>query len=152
MSNELKLTAELVPKTSWYNNMRKVMSQSAWNKLRKATYAEYGGRCGVCEAEGRLNCHELWEYNDESHVQRLTGFVALCGLCHFVKHLGFAGILASEGKLNYDEVVAHFMRVNNCDRKAFDLHSRRVFDQWQERSRHEWTIDLGEFEQFVNQV
>jgi hypothetical protein len=38
---------------------------------------------------GRVNleCHEEWDYDDETHVQKLTGLIALCGRCHRVKHL-----------------------------------------------------------------
>jgi len=115
-SDKLKLTIELVPSTSWYDNLRKYTSKEDWDKIRKRTYAEYGNRCGICEAEGRLNCHEIWEYDDKKHIQRLVGFIALCDMCHHVKHIGLAGILASEGKLDYEKVVEHFMKVNNCDR------------------------------------
>jgi hypothetical protein len=140
---ELKLTIELVPSTSWYNNVRSAVPRSTWNKLRKKTYADYGCKCGVCGAEGRLNCHEIWEYDDERYVQRLSGFIALCDMCHHVKHLGRAGILAAEGKLDYEKVVEHYMRVNGCDRQAFEEHRATAFRQWRERSRVEWAVDLS---------
>lgn len=31
----------------------------------------------------RLECHEVWEYDDDAYVQRLS---ALCSRCHLVKH------------------------------------------------------------------
>ncbi len=88
MGQELKLEAELVPSTSWFNNMRKVVPKAEWDRIRKRTYAEYRHRCGICSYEGRLNCHEIWHYDDHNYVQKLEGFIALCGLCHHVKHLG----------------------------------------------------------------
>jgi predicted restriction endonuclease len=45
------------------------MGRKEWDKLRKEVYAEYGHRCGICGAQGRLNCHERWSYDDETHVQ-----------------------------------------------------------------------------------
>jgi len=149
MMKELKLTIELVPSTSWYNNLRSVLPKSVWDKIRKKTYAKYGYRCGICGAKGRLNCHEIWEYDDQNHVQKLVGFIALCDLCHHVKHIGLASILASEGKLDYERVVEHFMKVNGCDRKTFERHRREAFDQWRERSRYDWNVDLGEYESLV---
>jgi hypothetical protein len=142
---ELRLTIELVPETSWYSNMRKVLPQRDWDKIRKKAYADAGHRCGVCGASGRLECHERWAYDDNKHVQKLMGFIALCSLCHHVKHIGLAGILAKEGKLDYEEVVSHFMRVNECDRKTFDAYRAQAFEVWRKRSSVEWTIDFGEY-------
>jgi hypothetical protein len=147
----LKLTIELVPGTSWYKSLNKLLPRSEWDRVRRRAYAQYGHRCGICGAEGRLNCHELWEYNDATHVQRLSGFIALCDLCHFVKHLGFAGILAAEGKLDIESIVRHFMNVNQCDREAYEKHREQAFRQWAARSRHKWSIDFGMCAGFMEQ-
>lgn len=147
---QLKLTIELVPSTSWYNNLRKVIPKGEWNKIRKQVDAEYGHKCGVCGTDsGKLNCHEIWEYDDHNHEQRLKGFIPLCDLCHHVKHIGRAGILASEGKLDYEKIVQHFMKVNGCDREIFEKHKEQAFAQWRERSRYEWKVDLGAYKDLV---
>lgn len=148
MNRELKLTAELVPKTSWYNNMRKIVPPPEWDKIRRKTYAEYGHRCGICGSGGRLNCHEIWCYDDHQHTQKLEGFVALCDLCHHVKHIGFAGVLAARGKLDYESVVEHFMSVNECERKTFEEHRKGAFYQWSQKSQHQWEVSFGEYERF----
>jgi len=149
MAEKLKLIIELVPKTSWYDNMRKVLPKSEWDKLRRKTSAEYRHRCGICEAEGRLNCHEIWWYDDNNYKQKLLGFIALCDLCHHVKHVGLAGILAIKGQLDIEKVVEHFMRVNECGRSTFEEHKKEAFIQWTERSKHNWSIDLGEYARLV---
>jgi len=146
-SNKLKLTIELVPSSSWYNNLRKYLPRRKWDEIRKRTYAKYEYKCGICGTEGRLECHEMWDYDDENKIQRLTGFIALCPMCHFVKHIGMAGILSSEGKLNYEKVIEHFMKVNNCDRKTFETHIREEFTKWRTRSQYKWHVDLGEYKQ-----
>lgn len=148
-SKNLKLKIELVPSTSWYNNLRKVLPRIKWDKIRKRAYAEYGYKCGICGAEGRLNCHELWEYNDEEHSQKLLGFIALCDMCHHVKHIGFAGILATRGELDYMKVVEHFMKVNNCDEMTFEEHRENAFDKWQRRSQYKWNVDLGKYKDVI---
>ena len=43
----LKLTVEMVPSSTWYNNMRKVVSQETWDTIRRSVYREYGYRCGI---------------------------------------------------------------------------------------------------------
>jgi hypothetical protein len=149
MSKELKLTIELVPGSAWYSNLRRRLPRTEWDRVRKQTYAASGYKCGVCGAEGKLNCHEIWEYDDQAHTQKLAGFIALCDLCHHVKHLGLAGILAQQGQLDYERVVKHFMAVNGCDRKMFEEVKSQAFRQWQERSRYQWTLDLGEYERFI---
>lgn len=139
----LQLMVELVPRPCWYNNMRKVMSRSVWDALRKQVYGDYHHQCGICQARGRLHCHEIWHYDDDQHIQTLQGFIALCQWCHHVKHLGLAEILAREGKLDYTRVIAHFLTVNGCTLKDFEEHRRQAFVQWRARNRHEWRTDLG---------
>lgn len=68
-SKELKLKIELVPSTSWYDNLRKYTLKQDWDKIRKKAYANYGYRCGICGAEGRLNCHEIWEYDEKTYSE-----------------------------------------------------------------------------------
>jgi 5-methylcytosine-specific restriction endonuclease McrA len=141
----MKLEIELVPATTWEANLRKVLSQSEWDKIRKKAYADYGYKCGICGVSERLSCHEIWNYDDINHIQTLKGFIALCDMCHHVKHIGRAGILAREGKLNYSKVVEHFMNVNNCDLATFKKHREEAFKQWAERSTYEWKVDIGKY-------
>jgi len=148
-SKELKLEIELVPKTSWYNNLRKYMDRKDWDRIRKQTYANYENKCGICGDEGRLNCHEIWKYDDKNHIQKLVGFIALCDLCHHVKHIGLAGILARRGELDYEKVIEHFMKVNNCSKRTFENHRREACKQWKERSEHDWKVDFGEYEDII---
>jgi hypothetical protein len=130
--------------------MRKVVPKAEWDKIRKSAYAEQNDRCGICGAEGRLECHELWEYDDEKHIQTLRGFIALCSLCHRVKHIGLAGIHASKGILDYEQVVDHFLKVNECSRDVFEQHKKQAFEQWRVRSQYQWEVNLGAYESLVS--
>lgn len=141
----LKLGIELVPATSWYDNLRKRIGKEEWDGIRKDAYDRYGHRCGICNASGKLHCHELWGYDDARHIQKLAGFIALCEMCHHVKHIGLAGIMASRGEVDYDEVVRHFMSVNNCGKTAFYEHRDAAFEKWRIRSMHEWKVETGDF-------
>ena len=150
MERQLRLTAELVPTSTWYRNLRTAVPKATWDRLRRRVYAEHGYRCGICGARGRLNCHEVWEYDDAARVQRLSGFVALCDWCHHVKHLVHTAGLASEAKLDYERVVQHFMRVNGCGRDAFQEHRERAMEVYRRRSAEGWRVDLGEYEYLVS--
>jgi hypothetical protein len=144
----MKLEIDLVPSTAWYSNLRTKIPKPEWDRLRKQCYADYGHKCGICGASGRLNCHEIWEYGP-NYIQTLKGFIALCDDCHMIKHMGFAGIQAAEGKLDMERLIAHFMRVNGVDRKAFDRHEKEAFALWSERSEHQWKTDLSRWSNLV---
>ncbi|MGH2515229.1 MAG: HNH endonuclease [Ktedonobacterales bacterium] len=141
----LRLTIELVPSTCWYANLRDVLAPAAWAALRRQVFVESGNTCAICGARGRLHCHEVWSYDDVAHIQKLCGFLALCPLCHHVKHIGLAGLLASRGALSYARVIEHFLRVNSCDRAAFQRHYQEAMETWRSRSRYEWITDLGPY-------
>ena len=145
----MRLEIELVPSTAWYSNMRKAVSRADWDNIRKQTYADYGHRCGICFGEGRMNCHELWGYDDKDHIQLLVGFIALCDMCHHVKHIGLAGILSRKGQLDYQKVVDHYIKVNDCTKEDFEDHRAQAFAQYRERSEHEWKTEFGNYKHLV---
>jgi hypothetical protein len=141
----LKLAVDLVPQKQWYKNLRKQVPHSVWDKLRKEVYAQSDFKCQICGAEGKLNCHEIWEYEEKNLVQRLTGFHAVCSMCHHVTHFGMSSILASQGHLDIEEVIRHFMKVNGVSREAFEEHLSEATDIWQYRSQFEWVLDYGQW-------
>jgi len=144
----MKLFIELVPSTCWYINLRKELTQTEWDKIRKEVYARAGYQCEICGAKGRLSCHEIWEYNDKTNTQKLKGFQALCDNCHNIKHMGFVNVQISEGKWpesRREELAQHFMQVNNVTRDEFENHVTTAFEEWGQRSQKEWTTDLGNF-------
>ena len=143
IQKKLKLTIELVPASAWSNNLRSLLKPQMWNDLRKSVYKRYHYKCAMCGSGGRLHAHEVWEYDDKKHIQKLAEIIAPCSKCHAVKHIGLAGIQASEGKLNYDNLVKHFMKVNNCDRETFEKHRNDAFKKFEQQSKHEWSLDLS---------
>lgn len=144
-----RLTIELVPASTWYNNLRKHFTKEQWDELRKQVYKQYNYRCGICGVKAKLNCHEIWEYDDDNCIQRLKGFIALCDMCHHVKHIGFAKELANKGQLNFDDVKNHFLKVNNCAEEEFNEYLDMVFDIWGIRSIYEWDTQFGEYDDMI---
>jgi len=153
MNNNLKLTTELVPQPLWFKSLREAMGRKNWDKVRFKAYSDYNHQCGICGIHpDRLECHEIWEYDDDNHIQYLKGFIALCVPCHNIKHLGLVNMRISRGELKqeyYDDLIKHFMKVNGCNEDVFDQHNDDVFAQWEQRSEHEWTQDFGEYSSLI---
>jgi hypothetical protein len=140
------LTIELVPKTSWYRNVRSNVSTAEWERLKKITFSRAGHVCEVCGGRGKkwpVECHEVFAYDDEQRVQKLVKLVALCPSCHEVKHIGLAGVRG-----NYERAVAHLSRVNGWSIADAELYIEGCFELWHRRSRHPWQLDLSYLEQF----
>ena len=138
---DARLTIELVPKTSWYSNVRSHVSESQWDRLRKPVYQRAQSRCEICGGRGPahpVECHEVWEYDDEARVQRLAGLIALCPACHGVKHIGRSSI---KGK--GDDAIEQLMRVNGWTASRAEDYVDLVLDIWKLRSQVPWRLDLS---------
>jgi hypothetical protein len=48
----MKLTIELVPKTSWYSNVRSNVSKDEWDKIKKKCYIKANYKCEICNGIG----------------------------------------------------------------------------------------------------
>lgn len=139
--DKLKLTIELVPQTCWFSNLRKVLTTSEWDRVRKYTYSLSEDRsCMICGThEGRLSAHEIWEYDMQTHTQKLIGLIALCDDCHMVKHIGLAQI---QGKF----ILAqnHFCKVNQCDGVVLDEAMQEAYEMYHIRSDiDDWKLDIS---------
>lgn len=136
----MKLTVELVPATSWGDNLRSRLSTQDWDKLRKEQYRKAGYVCEICGGKGPkhpVECHEVWSYDDERHVQKLERLIALCPNCHKVKHLGFA-FATGKGPA----AVRHLMTVNGWGRAEANRYVEAAFELHSKRSAFPWTLDL----------
>ena len=149
MENALKLSIEMVPSTLWHLNWRGMIRTVEWDKIRKSVYAASGHKCAICGDDGKLNCHETWDFDASNSMVRLVGFIALCNPCYFAKHLGFARMLAARGKVHLESVVEHFLKVNGCDLPAFKECVHGVGKVWSKRSKIDWRMDLGEYAALV---
>jgi 5-methylcytosine-specific restriction endonuclease McrA len=136
----MKLTIELVPSTSWFSNLRSLLSPEEWDKIRKGCYKHAGYKCEICNGVGPthpVECHETWEYDEKGSIQKLIGLIALCPSCHEVKHIGLAGIKGRHG-----EAIAHFCKVNECSESEAEKYVKEAFATWSERSEQEWDLNI----------
>ena len=135
------LTVELIPRTSWYTNVRSNVSVAEWERLKKIVSERAGRRCEICGGQGPrwpVECHEVFSYDDARHIQRLERLLALCPSCHEVKHIGLAGVRGRRA-----EAVRHLARVNGWSAVDAELYLEACFELWHRRSNHEWTLDLS---------
>ena len=142
MSN-LLLEIELVPYDAWGRNLRTQVRKSVWDRIRKEVCAKAGERCEICDASEALQCHEMWQVDDSASVQVLTGFKAVCAMCHHVNHYGMSVVLSRQGHLDIGAVDGHFLRVNKVDRTILDKHKKDAYSLFLQRSKIKWRIDFG---------
>ena len=140
------LKVELVPATSWGNNLRSGanLSKAQWDKLRKQCYRDANYKCEVCNGKGDkwpVECHEIWHYDDVNKVQTLKGLIALCPTCHKAKHLGRT--LSVESQEVQDKVLRQLMEINDLYVDELEDYIVEVFQKHAERSQHKWSLDLS---------
>lgn len=131
----------MVPQTLWGRNLRALLSKEEWDVVRRHAYEAAGNRCRVCGGRGPqwpVEADEAWDYDDETRTQTLKGVIALCPDCHHVRHWGRMTIEGRE-----EEVIAWAMRINRWTRAAAEDAAAFAFDQWDRRSRHEWSSDYS---------
>lgn len=138
---KLLLTIELVPKSSWINNVRSITTSIQWDLIKKSVYSEAWYICQICKDVGPnhpVEAHEIWSYDDKTLIQKLEGMIALCPNCHMVKHIGLAQL---NNKM--DKAIIHFMKVNNINKKTALLHIKYAFESWKQRSTKRWKLDIS---------
>jgi 5-methylcytosine-specific restriction endonuclease McrA len=151
--SQLRLTIELVPEGSWYDNVRSHVSQLVWDLLRKHTYKRAKHHCEICSQTGYkqgfnwpVECHEIWEYDDKNNIQKLTGLIALCPHCHKVKHAGRTITVEN----NMGLVIRKLSEVNNMTLEEADLYVFNSLLKWSARSRFKWQVDVSILDQLIS--
>lgn len=135
-----KLTINLIPRTSFFKNVRSEVSKEQWDILRKKCYKLANYRCEICDGVGEkhpVECHEIWEYDDKNKIQKLVRLIALCPSCHEVNHIGFAEINGRG-----DIAIEHLMKVNNWTKRQALNHRYQAFRLWAHRNTIKWKLDL----------
>lgn len=137
------LQPELVPKTSHFQNLRSLLTSTSWDKIRKEVYKRARYRCEICGGAGSkhpVEAHEIWEYNDETGIQKLTGIVALCPTCHQCKHFGLS--VKRGGISTQERLLKHMAKVNRCSYNDTVRMVEKAFEVWAIRSQKLWTLDV----------
>jgi len=140
-----KLTIELIPKTCHFSNVRTTIKTKEWDKIRMISYANANHKCEICKETGKeqgyrhdVECHEIWDYDDVNHIQKLVGLISLCVVCHKVKHFGMARAMGYES-----QCFNQLAKVNKWNQKQINEHIEASFEVYKERSQFQWTLDLS---------
>jgi len=163
MSNlsELKLQIELVPRSCWGTNLRKVCDDSDWNIISRYVRELSGYTCELCgweedrESRKYTHCHEVWDYNLETNVQSLKKFECLCPDCHAVHHWGHSQLIGRDMdaltkhaiKVNYGVEITNKVDIYSVVEEEslleiWNEHLSCSFDTFHERSHQEWATDF----------
>jgi hypothetical protein len=139
-----RLSIELVPRTCWYSNVRSNVSAADWEKCKQFVRKRSGDRCEVCGGKGPkwpVECHEIWDYDDDESRQTLMGLIALCPDCHEVKHIGRVSV--TEGPPGIVRCLEHLGRVNGWDLETCEAYVKNEFHIHALRSLSEWELDVS---------
>lgn len=134
------LYIDLVPSTTWYSNLYKFLKKKDWDIVRHHIYEKSNHKCEICDGigkNGRVDAHERWEYDDIKHIQKLKEISCLCPACHRATHLGFA-----EASGFGATAKRHLKWINKWSRHDTTKHVNNAFNIWDERSNHEWLVDV----------
>ncbi len=143
MKKKLKLELELIPRSSFFENLRSLFPASEWDILRRDCYKKANYRCEICGGRGDFHpveCHEIWSYDFKESEQKLEGLIALCPSCHQVKHWGLSQMRGLEEKC-----LDHFCKVNQLSKKEAIPYIRQSFKDWEEKSMFDWKINIDKF-------
>ena len=140
-----RLTVELIPRTLFFSNVRTLLPKKYWDNIRKDSYEKAQNKCEICGDTGKnqgyghnVECHEIWGYDDEKRIQKLTGLISLCPKCHQVKHFGRTSAIGKQA-----EAFKHMEKVNNWNHKQCLDHLKLAMSEWMDRSKYQWFIDLS---------
>lgn len=145
MKEKITLNIELIPKTCWWSSVRTTVTKKDWDKIRFIAYEKANNKCEICGDTGKnqgynhnVECHEIWDYNLNTKTQTLIGLIALCPICHQVKHIGRAIAI---GKQN--NAINQLIKVNDWSQEQVDEHIKESFKLYAERSKIQWKLDIS---------
>ena len=140
-TNNKSLYVDLVPSSSWCNNLRSVLDKKDWDLIRKTTYRLAENRCELCLGVGSkhpVEAHERWVFDNENLIQKLDGVSCLCPTCHLATHFGLAQIQEKA-----DIAANQLMKVNGWTEQQTEEHINESFKKWEFRSGFNWQIDIS---------
>lgn len=146
--DKIPLCVELIPKSAWCKNLRSELTTTAeWALVKQRTYREANYHCEACGGWGQthpVECHERWEFDEVTRIQRLVRTIALCPACHESTHFGFARTQGRE-----IQAKKHLMEVTGWDLATANQHIAKAMRDWLRRGKLSWQLDVAWLFDFV---
>jgi len=135
-----ELYIDMIPKTSYFKNVRSLFNDTDWNLIRHHIYERSSHRCECCGVKRfkYLDAHERWIYDYETKTQKLIRIIALCRLCHQATHFGH-----SKKTKNIDKIKEHLKKVKKINDMDLENHIKEAYNIWNNRNKIEWIIDTS---------
>jgi len=135
-----KLYIDMIPKTTYFKNVRSLFNDSDWNLIRHHIYERVNYKCECCGKKKMkyLDAHERWEFNEETQTQKLVRIIALCKLCHSATHYGH-----SKRTKNIEKINNHIKKINNYNDEELQEHINNSYALWKERNKIKWNLDFS---------
>jgi DNA-directed RNA polymerase subunit RPC12/RpoP len=140
MLSQMDIHIELIPERAWGKNVRSKVKKSDWDKIRKAVYAKENMECHICREKCKsLDAHEVWEFDEINHIQKLVEIIGICKACHNTIHYGRACKLGT-----HNEARDNFLKVNECDLLDWELEIQQAqIDALRRRNIPDWKLDIS---------
>lgn len=134
------LLPDMLPSSTWENNLRTLLTDDEWDRLRRFCYQAAGHACVACGSRGEphVEAHEAWQFDEQKGIQKLVGLLCLCPTCHKAKHLGFANRLGI-----LPQVLARLKWLNEWNEAQLKSELEKVTARQEAYSLREWTLDLS---------
>lgn len=135
---EFKLRPHLVPKSLWGKSAANLLKRADWERIRREALQAARHACEVCcdtKPAGGLNCHELWDYDDEHGTATLVGLRIQCRNCDGAVHMGRA-VKRGFGAA----AIAQLVKVNVIGPRDAKMLYRSAMDEWRRRNKKQWRI------------
>jgi hypothetical protein len=135
-----KLYIDMIPKTTYFKNVRSIFNDCDWNLIRHHIYERVNNRCECCgrKRSKYLDAHERWEFNEDTQTQKLVRIIALCKLCHSATHYGH-----SKRRKNIDNINNHIKKINNFTDEELETHIKTAYEIWNKRNTIKWNLDFS---------
>ena len=135
------LYIDMIPKTSYFKNVRSIFSNSDWNLIRHHIYERVSYKCECCGAKRfkYLEAHERWDFDFTTKKQKLMRIIALCKLCHSATHYGHS----SRKTKNIIKINEHIKKVRGFNDDDLEDHISEAYKIWHTRNKIKWELDLS---------
>jgi len=135
----LRLAIEPIPCSSRCASLANLLPRDQWNRIRRHICRRARYHCKICGREGRMYCHEIWQFNEQTGYQYLFGFECLCKACHKTKHYFFVNNSQERAML-----FQHFLTVNGLTRQKGIDHLMNAYRKQLRLNHRKWIINYGQ--------